>query len=233
MRRFWVPVVVLGVAGFDPVGAFTFMGAAAVGATKRKLALLAVTSVGTSVVLSLLAVLGLGATIHSLLERLHVHPSREQQGWALLVGGLILLGWGILRAAGAASGETRADHDETQTRTPRSLSASGMAVAGLLVGVTSLADPAWYAMVAFASSLRHPVGAMVTALVWCLMSHIVLVVLALSLLVGWYERVHRWLDTVRTKYRRQLASAITAVLVAGGVGGVVIGMLRLFRIDVA
>lgn len=236
MRRFWVPLLVLGAAGFDPVGAFTFVGAAALGAARRNLALLALTSVLTTWVFSMAAVLGLGDAIHSLLQHVHLHPTHQQTSWALLVGGAILLGWGIVRVVrmlvarpDVASNVAPDAGKHREGRTPRSLNASGMATAGLLVGITTLVDPAWYAMVAFASTLDSTTKSIIAGTAWTAMSHVLLIILGLSLLFGWYEALDRLLVLARTRWQRPISLAISALLLAGGLAGIVWGLARLLH----
>lgn len=230
MRRFWVPLLAMGAAGFDPVGALSFVGAAAMGAARRRLAVLALTSVLTTWVFSMAAVLGLGDAIHAVLE--HIHPSHKQTSWGLLVGGAILLGWGVVRLVRAFVARTAAAPDvekHREGRPPRSLNTSGMATAGFLVGLSTLVDPAWYAMVAFASTLDSRTRSIVAGTVWTAMSHSLLIVLGISLLFGWYESLDRFIVTARERWQRPLSLAISVLLVAGGLASVAAGLARLLH----
>lgn len=233
MRRFWVPLLAMGAAGFDPVGAFSFVGAAALGATRRNLAILALVSVLTTWVFSMAAVLGLGGAIHSVLEHVHLHPTHQQTSWGLLVGGAILLGWGVVRLLRAAVAHGPADSEaekHREGRPPRSLTPSGMATAGFLVGLSTLVDPAWYAMVAFAATLDSNAKSIVAGTVWTAMSHVLLIILGLSLLFGWYEALDRFIVTARARWQRPLSLAISVLLVATGLGGVATGLARLLHL---
>lgn len=230
MRRVWLPMLVLGIAGFDPVGAITFVAAAALGVNRRRLGLFTLTAVGTSAILSVAAPLGLGGVIRQLTHRLPHHATRGEVSIAFLAAGVILLGWGLwrlVRHAGRSIPTDESDAANSTAHAPKSLSTTGMLVSGFLVGLSSLADPAWYAMVAFASGLRHPYEAVIVGVGWTILSHILLIVFALSLVFGWYEPVHRKLENLRRRWAPQLNALATWALIVAGLVGVVLGWVRL------
>lgn len=97
VQGYWAIVVGLGVASFDPVGAVSFVAAVSLGASRGRLLVRSAASVGTSLVLSLAAVLGLGPTIHRLLR--HLELTGRQQPWLILAVGVACLAWACGDAA--------------------------------------------------------------------------------------------------------------------------------------
>lgn len=205
--RWLGPALGLGLAGFDPLGAIVFMAAMAAGARRAALTTLGVTTVATTSLLGLLAVLGLGPTIHRWEERLH--PSSFAWHMSAMTVGAGLLAWGVRRLTHRDRSE---GHDSTP---PRSLTAAGLAWAGLAVGGSSLLDPAWYAMVAYAARLS-PGSAAATAVVWTLLSHVALVALTVAVVMGAHEPVQRGIDATRDRYGTAFGRGMTGLVVISG-----------------
>lgn len=212
MLTFLATALALGIAGFDPLGSIVLLAGLGRGLRRPGVIALGVTSVGTSLVLALLGALGLGPTLHTLLDRL---PRVPHGVWVVVVllGGLALLGW----AAWRLTRHRGIDLDGEDSRLARSTSTGAMVVAGLLVGLSSLVDGAFWAMLLVAGGLDHVALVVAEALIWVLCSHSLLIVLVTADLVGGHERVNSFVTTIQQTHAKAVNLTIVTFLALWGV----------------
>ncbi|MGK2351000.1 hypothetical protein [Cutibacterium sp. V947] len=213
MLSFLAAAFALGIAGFDPLGSFVLLAALGLGVRRRGVVILVLTSVGTSAIFGVAGVLGLGA----LLARLGIHGLHVPHlvwVWLVAILGVAFVSWGVWRLRpGAATKEL----DENTSAAPRSTEPGALAVSGLLVGLSSLVDPAFWAMLVHAAHLPHASWAVVESLIWVACSHSLLIVLVAAYLVGGPDRVTRVVTSIREDHAVAAHRGISALLAAFGV----------------
>lgn len=212
-------VIALGVAGFDPLGALTLIAAVTAGARRAAIAALTLVTLGGTWLLCVVGSSTVGALLRGLVHRLDVVP-REVWGWVALVVGLALIGWGVWRLM-RREPPTPEHHPRT-----RGTGVGTLAAGGVVVALSVLLDPAFYGLVAVSSG--HHLGArLLHAGIWSILSHWLLIVLALATLTGGYARVHAAMEALRARWAPRLTSALSILLVVGGAAVAVDGVLRL------
>lgn len=209
---FLAAALALGIAGFDPLGSFALLAALGLGVRRRGVLLLAGTSVGTSTVLGVAGVLGLAALLDSLGLR-HLHVPHPVWLWTVGLLGIAFLVWAVVRMVrGSAPGK----EPEEASATPRSSSMGALATSGLLVGLSSLIDPAFWAMLVHASNLPHRSWAIIESLIWVACSHSLLIVLVVAYLLGGPQRVDRLVTSVKEDHAVAVSRGVSALLAAFG-----------------
>lgn len=212
MLSFLATAIALGIAGFDPLGSVVLIGALGLGVRRSGVAVLTLVSIGTSLILGLLGVVGAGALAHRLHLRHHPVPHEVWVVIALAVG-VALVAWAVVRFVRGGALEL----DEGSSHRPRSASAAALAVSGLVVGLSSLADPAFWAMLVHASQLHHHRRlAPLEAAIWVLCSHSLLVVLAILDLVGGHVWVSRLVTDLQTRHGARIRTGLSALIAALG-----------------
>ena len=214
-------VLGLGVAGFDPLGFVALMAAVTLGATKRAVAVLLVTAVSVTFITGVLLSFGLGALVPRLLELVPYRPSSTAWGIGFTVAGVCLMVWGLLRLRAPASSSAKPHGVHV-----RQASTAAMATTGLLVGISAMIDPPFYAMallVSNASNVGLRVGLVLT---WTLLSHIALVVAAIAILSGALVPLQSLLERLRGRYARYLRPAASVLLMLLGAAGIVAGIVK-------
>lgn len=218
------PAFALGVAGFDPLGSAVLLAGLGLGAKRRGVLALAVCSVGTSLVLALASIFGLAAVA----TRMGIHPPHVPHVvWLVLVAvvGLALLIWALYMLC--TSPRDRDGSGPSAGRAgPRSAGAGALAFSGLLVGLSSLTDPAFWAMVVHAARWPRASWRVIESLIWVACSHSLLIFLVVMYLLVGAERVENLVRSVGT--RRWAAIRRGAAVVAG-----VLGILMLVDVGVA
>lgn len=212
MLSFLAAAFALGIAGFDPLGSVVLLAALALGVKRRGVVTVLVTSVGVSAVFGIAGVLGLGA----LLARLGIHGFHvPHMVWVCLVAilGAAFIAWAVWRVRPGA--ETNDFQDDTSAA-PRSTAPGALAVSGLLVGLSSLIDPAFWAMLVHAAHLPHRSWAVVESLIWVACSHSLLIVLVIAYLIGGPDRVASMVMSVRQDHAVAVHRGISAFLAGFG-----------------
>ena len=212
MLSFLAAAFALGIAGFDPLGSFVLLAALGLGVRGRGVVMVLLTSVGTSAIFGVAGVLGLGA----LLARLGIHGLHVPHlvwVWVVAILGVAFLGWAAWRLRpGVATKEL----DEDTSAAPRSTAPGALAVSGLLVGLSSLIDPAFWAMLVHAAHLPHVSWAVTESLIWVVCSHSLLIVLVIAYLIGGPDRVTRMVTSIREDHAVAVHRGISAMLAAFG-----------------
>ncbi|WCC79785.1 hypothetical protein O6R08_10005 [Cutibacterium equinum] len=212
MLSFLAAALALGIAGFDPLGSFVLLAALGLGVKRRGVVILLLTSVGTSAIFGVAGVLGLG----TLLARLGIHGLHVPHVvwvWLVAILGAGSLGWAAWRLRpGAATQEL----DEDTSAAPRSTAPGALAISGLLVGMSSLIDPAFWAMLVHAAHLPHASWAVVESLIWVACSHSLLIGLVIAYLLGGPGRVTEMVTSIREDHAVAVHRGISALLAACG-----------------
>lgn len=201
--------IALGVAGFDPLGALSLVAAMAMGARRRAVAVMTASILGTTLLVGVVPALVAGSEAQHLVDLLGRLGHRVGSA-ALGVVGLALLAWGLWRLLHPSA------HDDQETARVRSVTSSAVALTGVLVGLSALIDPAFYASVLYAATRAHRAETVLVMALWTLTSHSLLVVLGVAALLGAYEPVHRLVDAARTRWGAQFSRALGLALVAAG-----------------
>jgi MFS family permease len=186
------PAFALGIAGFDPLGSAVLLAALGLGAKRRGVLTLAVCSVGTSLVLALASIFGLDA----LATTIGIHPPHIPHAvWLALAAavGLGLLIWALFLLFRSPSGD---EEPKAGAAKPRSASPGALAFSGLLVGLSSLADPAFWAMVVDASRWSRTSWRVIEALIWVICSHSLLIALTVAYFAVGGQRVEQLVEKV-------------------------------------
>lgn len=229
----------LGIAGFDPLGSVVLVAALGLGARRAGVIALGWVSVGTSLLLALAGTFGLT----ELARRMGIHPPHiPHPVWLVAVAavGLALVIWGIVylrqRSTPPSSGDDGDDGDgESEQATdqraggrarPRSSSARALALSGLLVGLSSLADPAFWAMVVHAARWTRRSWTITEALIWVVCSHSLLITLVVVYLAVGATRVEYLVGEVT-------GSHATAVRRIVGIAAAGFGVVLLVDVVVA
>ena len=213
MLSFLAAAFALGVAGFDPLGSFVLLAALGLGVRRRGVVTLLIASVGTSVVFGIAGALGLGV----LLTRLGIHGFHVPHlVWVCLVAilGVVFVAWAAWRLRPETATK---DFEGDTSAAPRSTAPGALAVSGLLVGLSSLIDPAFWAMIVHAAHLPHQSWAVVESLIWVVCSHSLLIVLVIAYLIGGPDRVARMVASIREDHAVAVHRGISALLAAFGV----------------
>lgn len=230
----------LGIAGFDPLGSVVLVAALGLGARRAGVIALGGVSVGTSLLLALAGTFGLT----ELARRMGIHPPHiPHPVWLVAVAavGLALVIWGIVylrqRSTPPGSGDDGVDGDggEPEQATdqraggrarPRSSSARALALSGLLVGLSSLADPAFWAMVVHAARWTRRSWTITEALIWVVCSHSLLITLVVVYLAVGATRVEHLVGEVT-------GSHATAVRRIVGIAAAGFGVVLMIDVAVA
>ena len=213
MLSFLAAAFALGIAGFDPLGSLVLLAALGLGVRRRGVVTLLVTSVGTSAGFGIAGVLGLGA----LLTRFGVHGFHVPHVvWVCLVTvlGVVFVAWAAWRSR---PGAPTKDFGGDTSAAPRSTAPRALAVSGLLVGLSSLIDPAFWAMLVHAAHLPHQSWAVVESLIWVACSHSLLIVLVIAYLIGGPDRVASMVTGIRESHAVAVRRGISALLAAFGI----------------
>ncbi len=224
MRDLLPAAFALGIAGFDPLGSAVLLAALGLGARRRGVATLGVVSVGTSLVLALAAIFGLAAAARGLGLRM---PHVPHIVWlvAVAVVGLGLLIWALYLLFSSGSDGAGLGQDSGRAG-PRSAGVGALALSGLLVGLSSLADPAFWAMVLQAAQWPRASWRVIESIIWVGCSHILLIVLVLGYFVVGAQRVEQLVEKVITAH--QIALRRSVAIIAG-----LFGVLLLVDVGVA
>lgn len=185
-----IGALALGIAGFDPLGSLVLLAGLGLGVRRRGVIALGAAAVLTSEVLALAGALGLAEAARAS----GIHPPHVPHlVWLVLVAavGLGLVVWALYYIRPHQSGEEDAGRAK-----PRSGAASALALSGLLVGLSSLIDPAFWAMVVHAGRWPRADWSALEATIWVLCSHILLIVLVICYLTVGEQRVRRIIDDV-------------------------------------
>lgn len=209
---------VLGIAGFDPLGAIALVGAMAMRARRTGIAVLMAATLATTIGCGTLAAMLLGPAVHHFGHRGHRLDAQahhvDHRIWAVLVVtvGLMLVAWGVWRLLHPAALDEKAS-----AATPRSASSAALAGTGVLVGLSAFVDPAYYGEIVVVSTRHHHLATIVVNLtVWTLLSQVALVVAGLATLLGLYEPVHHLITAVQTRWARPLRLALSVLLLVLG-----------------
>lgn len=222
-----IGALALGIAGFDPLGSVVLVAALGMGTGRRGVLSLGVTGVLTSEVLGLAGALGLTA----LARDAGVHPPHVPHPvWlvAVTLVGAGLAVWALFygrRRSGAEDPGVDRSGSAGRAR-PRSASAPALALSGLVVGLSSLADPAFWAMVVHAARWPRASWAALEASIWVVCSHRLLIVLVICYLAVGPQQVNRLVDQVMG--RHAVAVRRTVAIIAG-----LAGVLLLVDVGVA
>ncbi|MSS46364.1 DUF4175 domain-containing protein [Cutibacterium sp. WCA-380-WT-3A] len=212
MLSFLAAAFALGIAGFDPLGSFVLLAALGLGVRRRGVVTLLATSVGTSAIFGIAGVLGLGALLTRLGIR-ELHVPHLVWVWLVAILGLAFIAWAAWRLRPGAATQT---FDGDTSAAPRSTAPRALAVSGLLVGLSSLIDPAFWAMLVHAAHLPHRSWAVVESLIWVACSHSLLIVLVIAYLVGGPDRVASVVTGIREDHAVAVHRGISALLAAFG-----------------
>lgn len=189
----------LGIAGFDPLGSAVLLAALGLGVKRRGVLTLLLCSLGTSLVLALVSILGLNA----LVKTIDIHrPHIPHEVWLVLAVavGLALLIWALFTLFRSPASDQDLGQS-TGAAKPRSASPAALAVSGLLVGLSSLADPAFWAMVVDTSRWSSTSWRVIEAVIWVALSHSLLIVLVVVYFVVGGHRVEQLVEKVGTRHR--------------------------------
>ena len=223
MLKLFAGVLGLGIAGFDPLGFAALMAAVTLGAKRRAVAVLLVTAVSVTFITGVLLSFGLGALVPRLLELVPYRPTSATWGAVFSVAGASLFGWGLLRLR--ASAPSVQPHGVKV----RQASTAAMATTGLLVGISAMIDPPFYAMALLVSNAPNLGLRLGLVLTWTLLSHIALVVAVIAVLSGALVPLQSLLERLRGRFARYRRPAASVLLMLLGVAGVVAGIVELVK----
>lgn len=136
--------------------------------------------------------------------------------WVCLVTvlGVVFVAWAAWRSR---PGAPTKDFGGDTSAAPRSTAPRALAVSGLLVGLSSLIDPAFWAMLVHAAHLPHQSWAVVESLIWVACSHSLLIVLVIAYLIGGPDRVASMVTGIRESHAVAVRRGISALLAAFGI----------------
>lgn len=222
MIHLLIGALALGIAGFDPLGSVALVAALGLGAGRRGVVSLGAAAVLTSEVFALAGPLGLAA----LGREAGIHPPHVPHPvWlaavALVGAGLVI--WALIygrRRSSAGDPDADSRTGSAGRARPRSGAAPALALSGLIVGLSSLADPAFWAMVVHAARWPTAGWAALEATIWVVCSHSLLIVLVVGYLAAGPARVGRLVDDVMN--RHALAVRRTVAVVAGLFGALLL-----------
>ncbi len=204
----------LGIAGFDPLGSAVLVAALGLGARRRGVVILGVTSVGTSLVLALAGTFGLAAAA----RRAGIHPPHVPHPvWLVAVAlvGIGLVAWAVYYLRRPPKDTDGPGQDAGRAR-PRSSTTGALAVSGLLVGLSSLADPAFWAMIVHAARWSRPGWTVIEAAIWVACSHSLLIALVVAYILVGARRVERLVEEITTRHDTAVRRTVSGA--AGGFG---------------
>lgn len=213
MIHLLIGALALGIAGFDPLGSVALVAALGLGAGRRGVVALGAAAVLTSEVFALAGPLGLAA----LGREAGIHPPHVPHPvWLVAVAlvGAALVIWALVYP------RLQTRKEEPGRARPRSGAAPALALSGLIVGLSSLADPAFWAMVVHAARWPRASWAALEASIWVVCSHSLLIVLVVGYLAAGPARVGRLIDDVLN--RHALAVRRTVAVVAGLFGALLL-----------
>lgn len=225
-------VLLLGVAGFDPFGFLALLAAMALGAGRRAAVVLLATVLTSTAVFGVAASFGLAAAAQRLIG---LSPQPSGRTWAIILvaAGVALTGWGVLRWRSPAKvGRWRAPGKQAAAiDVPvRGTSTLAMLSVGLLIGLSALIDPAFYAMALLAGGTDRLAARLGVVIGWTLLSQIALVVAAAFVLIGSRDTLRARLDWLRDHFARTARPASAILLLLLGAGGVVAGVLEFAKL---
>ncbi len=206
MRGFLAGLLVLGLAGFDPLTGLLAIAALAGGATRRGILLFAVTCLLVPLLMGTALSLSLGAT------RLSISLSSVDwdSPWLALsqaVIAVVLLVWAARRARSARSAHPRG---------PRGTSVRSLFALALVVGGGFILDPVFLAVVVFVG--RTTVWQIIVAhLTWSLMSQSLLVAMAIAVATGRDKPATRVLNRLVVRFGPALRIALTSLIALAGI----------------
>lgn len=215
MIHLLIGALAFGIAGFDPLGSVVLVAALGMGAGRRGILSLGTTAVLTSEVLALAGPLGLAA----LAREAGIHPPHVPHPvWlaAVALAGAGLVIWGLIFGLRQPGTEQPGTEQPGRAR-PRSAAAPALALSGLLVGLSSLADPAFWAMVVHAARWPRADWAVLEASIWVVCSHSLLIVLVACYLAVGPQQVGRLVDDVMGRHAVAVRRCVAVVAVAAGV----------------
>lgn len=219
MRHALPLVFALGIAGFDPLGALTLIGAMALQARRRAIAALLVSNLGSTLALALGLSSTLGRWAIDLLHRLH-SPGHLVWGALVAVAGTALFCWGVWRLS-------RPPHPRRTKVEGTVASSAALALFGLGVGLSALIDPAFYGLVVLAGGIESWWGRLGACLLWVLLSQIALVTLSIAVFAGAFDKALRLIERARQDWAQGLARLASWTLVVVGVLLLVEGIAKL------
>lgn len=216
-------VLLLGVAGFDPFGFLALLAAMALGAGRRAAVVLLATVLTSTAVFGVAASFGLAAAAQRLIG---ASPQPSGRTWAIILvaAGVALTGWGVLRWRTPGKQAAAIDVPVRGTSTLAMLSV------GLLIGLSALIDPAFYAMALLAGGTDRLTARLGVVIGWTLLSQIALVVAAAFVLIGSRDTLRTRLDWLRDHFAQTARPASAILLLLLGAGGVVAGVLELAKL---
>lgn len=202
-----VAAIGLGIAGFDPFGALLVAGALTIGASWRAALSFTLASAVVPIPLALLAGHALGPAITAIEE----HLSLPASIWVVITlgAGVAMIGWAVRRI--------RRPPGEPKERPPLDVSARAMALAGLAFGVTVLADPAYYAIIAVVARNPDPAARAAAVVVWFLISECLLIALVVASFTGAHRRAAEGLRRAWRRASPVINGFITIALLVVGV----------------
>ena len=201
VQHAWIPAILLALAGFDPISAVLYMTLAAAGATRKALGAYTVATLLTTWALSLAAVFGLAQVLRRFGSRLP-HPTRVEEGIALIAVAVGLLGWGVWRL------KRPPRRRDPTPRPARTLAPTALALSGVALGLAFVADAVWWATVAFAATLPGRGPAIIVVTMWTVVCQCLLIVLGVGLVTGRDQRVR----TAMQRFGADHASALARIL---------------------
>lgn len=196
----------LGIAGFDPFGALLVAGALSIGASRWAALSFTLASAVVPISLALVAGHTLGPVIAAIEQRVQLPASV----WVVVTFavGVAMIGWAALRLLRPPV--ERVEH------APRNVSANAMALAGLAFGVTVLADPPYYAIIAVVSRNPDPAARAVAIVIWFLLAQCLLIALVVAAFTGSHRRAAEWLRRAWHRASPAINRTITIALLAAG-----------------
>ncbi|SBM43952.1 Hypothetical protein PFR_JS2_1793 [Propionibacterium freudenreichii] len=182
----------LGIAGFDPLGALALMAAMALGARRRAIATLLVTTVATIVVTGFVLSSTVGTWAIAQIHRLH-DPGHIVWGLIVLAAGVGLLAWAIVRLV-------RVPQPKPDDATRSGHSVGMLAVIGIGVGLSAFIDPAFYGLLVVAGGIHSWPMRLGGIVLWACLSQIALLALSGAVFAGAFAPVHRFITRVRQQW---------------------------------
>lgn len=206
----------LGVAGFDPLGALALIAAMALGAGRRAIVVLLVSTLGSTLVLALVLSSTVGRWAIGLLHRLH-SPGHLVWGGLVTLAGLALLTWAVRRLRRPVTPGDRSARHAASSPGP-------LGVVGLGVGLSALVDPAFYGLVVLAGGLSGGWERFGACLLWVVMSQIALISLGIAVFAGAFDTALRLIERARARWLPSLRVLASLTLVVVGALAVVEGI---------
>lgn len=195
----------LGLAGSDIFGVVVIMAALSAGATKRSIAVFALTVLLGTITLATSMSLIFGPSVEYVATFINGLPSLVWVGIeAVLV--VLLFFWATKRIIRDSTKQKKEHHSTKWLK-------YGLFMVGLAFVLSTLADPSYLALIALAGHNGNFFVVLSAHTIWILISQFTLFAVAIAVMFNKHKPLLKWIQKVQKKYAKQLSIILTAIIV--------------------